>query len=91
MEGLRVACIMQPDLGVLELPVLLPDGRTLTETLKNECKTAAIPILTVTSHAMPDEIERARNAGSDLCLTKPVIPNGVIRAVEQLLAPPLVR
>jgi putative two-component system response regulator len=62
----------RPDLIVMD--VALPDGSglDLTRRLKADPATADIPIVAVTASAMPGDAERARAAGCDAHLTKPI-------------------
>ena len=47
-------------------------------------------MVAVSPHAGNDEPARAREAGADVCLTKPCVPSQVARAISALLhvAPP---
>ncbi len=89
-EGLQLAHTLRPDVIILEFPVLLPDGRTLTEAIKRDPATSSIAVLTITTRAFANELEKARLAGSDLCLAKPVRPQRVVEEVDRLLGSTLV-
>lgn len=84
-DGLQLAQTARPDVIILEFPVLLPDGHILAEVIKRDPATASIVVLTITSRAFPGELEMARMAGSDACLTKPIRPQLVVEEVERLL------
>ncbi len=86
-EGYRLARSAAPDLIILEFPVPLPDGRTLTEAIKSDPTTTKIQVLTITTRAFEDDLELAVQAGSDAYLTKPVGPRRVLQEVERLLGP----
>lgn len=45
-----------------------------------------LPIIAVTAHAMPDMIDRCRDAGMNGYVTKPIDPEGVVEAIRQALA-----
>ncbi len=83
--GLRLARSARPDVVILEFPVLLPGGAILTEVIRSDPAMAAIRLLTITTRAFSTELERARIAGSDACLAKPVRPQRVVEEVERLV------
>jgi CheY-like chemotaxis protein len=48
------------------------DGLALTQRLKSDPATAAIPIVVLTAHAMSTDRERAEAAGCDGYISKPI-------------------
>src|SRR5690242_15847264 len=60
--------------AMIVLDLNLPDGSglDLTRRLKSEPSTAAIPIVACTAAVMPSDEERARAAGCDAFLAKPI-------------------
>jgi len=69
----------------LNLPVM--DGWAATKTLKKDDKTKLIPIIAVSSHALPGEREIALDAGCDEYETKPIDFESLIFKIERLLPP----
>lgn len=61
-----------PDLVILDIQ--LPDisGLEIAKTFKGDDRLKAIPIVAVTSFAMAGDEERARAAGCDSYITKPI-------------------
>ena len=74
-----------PDLIVMD--VGLPDitGWDLTRTLKADEATRHIPVVILTGHVFGGARERARESGCDAFLTKPCVPDELIRTVKNLL------
>lgn len=61
-----------PDLILLDLQLPGMDGLELTRRLKAQPSTSAIPIVAVTAYAMKGDEQKARDAGCDGYLVKPV-------------------
>ena len=67
----------------IELPGL--DGLEATRRLKADATTREIPILALTAYAMRGDEERARAAGCDGYLTKPVDRDLLIETIRRHL------
>jgi two-component system, cell cycle response regulator len=61
-----------PDLILMDIELPGMDGLTLTRILKSDSATQAIPVVALTAFAMKGDEQRARDAGCDGYLTKPV-------------------
>lgn len=84
VEALRIAREQRPDLIVVELFLPLVQGKPLVNLLKQDCRTAAIPVIGLT--AVPRFVGLARGLLTcDRHLPKPCIPSRLFREVEQLL------
>jgi CheY-like chemotaxis protein len=70
--GLRLAATEPPDLVVMDIQLPGMSGYEATRRLKADPATAAIPVVALTAHAMQGEEARAREAGCDAFLTKPI-------------------
>lgn len=64
------SCI--PDLMMLDMQLPGMDGLSLVRLLKTNPKQAAIPIIAVSAHALPRDIEQAKAAGCLEYITKPI-------------------
>ncbi len=62
----------RPDLILMDIQLPGMDGLTLTRRLKADPATADIPIVGLSAHAMPRDIELAREAGCVDYITKPI-------------------
>ena len=61
------------------------DGYHLCDVLRRDGATRTVPILVVTSESRPSELQRARDAGADSVLIKPLSPEALLQEVERLL------
>ena len=61
-----------PALVVMDLSLPVVDGWEATRRIKANPATARIPVIALTAHAMSGDEERAKTAGCDDFLTKPV-------------------
>lgn len=71
-EGVRLARQQHPALILMDLSLPVLDGWAATAQLKGDPATAGIPIIALTAHAMQGDEQRAREAGCDGYVTKPV-------------------
>ncbi|MDB4959148.1 MAG: two-component hybrid sensor and regulator [Myxococcales bacterium] len=83
-----VACIAahRPRLMLLDLQLPGVDGLELTRRLKVDPKTRDIIIVAVTAYAMKGDEDRARAAGCDDYVTKPIDTRGLPALVARLIA-----
>lgn len=72
LEGVERAQADRPDLIVLDLSLPVLDGWEAARRLKADARTASIPIVALTAHAMAGDEARARQAGCDGYVTKPL-------------------
>lgn len=70
--SLRLAATERPDLIVMDIQLPGMSGHDATRRLKADAATAGIPVVALTAHAMRGEEARAREAGFDAFLTKPI-------------------
>ncbi|MNL85485.1 Polar-differentiation response regulator DivK [compost metagenome] len=68
----------------LSLPVL--DGWEATRRLKADPATAGIPVIALTAHAMAGDEAKAREAGCDGYVTKPIAIEAFQATLELYLA-----
>ncbi|MEE7502077.1 response regulator [Methylobacterium sp. C33D] len=70
--GVDMAIAHRPDLILMDLSLPLVDGWEATRRIKANATTAAIPVMAITANAMTGDEDRARAAGCDDFMTKPV-------------------
>jgi two-component system, cell cycle response regulator DivK len=84
-EGVKRAREEAPDLILMDISLGGIDGWEATRILKADPRTAPIPIIVLTAHALTRDQERSREAGCDGYLAKPVDPKHVAREVRRTL------
>ena len=84
--GVTLAQRAQPDIILMDLAMPRKDGFAATRELKGASNTRAIPIVALTALAMRGDEEKARSAGVDAYLTKPVDRKRLEETVERLIS-----
>jgi len=84
-EGLVQAKSRAPALILVDLGLPVIDGWEVTWQLRLAPETAAVPIIALSAHAMPEDRERALAAGCDDFIAKPVDFPHLINRIEILL------
>lgn len=82
-EGLNAAKAEPPDVVLLDIQLPDLDGYELAALLRMEPSLARVPILAVTSFALPAERDKAFAAGCDGYIEKPIAP---LKLAEQVRA-----
>ena len=70
------------DLGLPDV-----DGWSIARTLKSAPGTANVPIIALTGADLPHERASAMRAGCDLHLSKPCIPEDLLKAIRRFSPP----
>ena len=91
VTALRVMQTACPDAIVMDLSLPRLDGWETTRQLKQNPRTAHIPILACTGHAFGPAVEHALDVGCDAYVVKPCLPAEVLRQIRALLARPDIR
>lgn len=84
-DGIRVAIEQVPDLILLDIQLPVMDGYTVARALRKQENIAKVPIVAVTSYAMPGDRENVLAAGCSGYIEKPINPETFIGQVEQFL------
>src|SRR5262249_43389266 len=88
MEAVAMAAANPPDLILMDLNLPELNGWEATKRLKADSKTANIPVIALTAHAMSGDRERALAAGCDEFGTKPIDFDELIAKMRTLLRQP---
>jgi len=84
-EGLVQAKSRAPALILVDLGLPVIDGWEVTRQLRMAPETAAVPVIALSAHAMPEDRERAFAAGCDDFIAKPVDFPRLIDRIDVLL------
>jgi len=85
-DGVNKATDDQPDLILMDMSLPVMDGWEATQSLKSNSKTANIPIIALTAHAMSSDRDKAIEAGCDDYDTKPVDFQRLLGKIAKLTA-----
>ena len=83
-EAVETARATDPHLILMDLSLPVMDGWEATRILKGDERTAGIPIIALTAHAMSGDREKALEAGADDYDTKPVDLEGLLAKITRL-------
>jgi two-component system, cell cycle response regulator DivK len=83
--GIALAEREHPDLIIMDLSLPGIDGWEATRRIKADSTLAHIPIIALSSHAMRGDEEKARQAGCDDYLSKPLDENLLFDKLKKLL------
>jgi two-component system, cell cycle response regulator DivK len=87
-EALDVLTSFQPDLILMDIQLPDIDGLELTRKLRNDPLTRETTIVAVTAYAMKGDEDRARAAGVDGYISKPIEKEAFRRVVAEYLERP---
>ena len=85
-EAWAVVQDVRPAVILMDLQLPGVDGFTLTGQLKAEPSLAGVPIVAMTAYAMTGDERRAREAGCDGYLSKPLDPSTFADVVRRYIA-----
>ena len=84
-EGVELARSIIPDLILMDMSLPVMDGWQATKKIKADPKTAAIPVIALTAHAMAGDREKCLQTGCDDYDTKPVEFLRLLEKIETCL------
>jgi two-component system cell cycle response regulator DivK len=88
LEALQRAVDANPDIILMDLSLPVMDGWEATRRLKADDRTASIPVVALTGHALAGISEGAKKAGCDAFVTKPCLPEDLVREIRKILDAP---
>jgi two-component system, cell cycle response regulator DivK len=85
IEALQSALERTPDIILMDLSLPVMDGWEATRRLKADDRTASIPVVALTGHALAGISEGAKRAGCDAFVTKPCLPEDLVKEIRKVL------
>ena len=84
-QGIELAGRTAPHLILLDIQLPSMDGYDVARALRGNPALQGIPIVAVTSYAMPGDRERALAAGCNGYIEKPIDPDTFVAEIERYL------
>jgi two-component system, cell cycle response regulator DivK len=85
LEAVEKAMELLPTVILMDLSLPVMDGWEATRRLKGDERTKAIPVVALTGHALDGHSREAQDAGCDAYVTKPCLPDALLREVRRML------
>jgi CheY-like chemotaxis protein len=85
LEGLQRVSLLLPDLVVLDLALPTMRGDEVLRRMREDPRTAAIPVLVVTAHGQSGMAMSVLALGADKFMEKPFLPAELLAAAAELL------
>ena len=83
LQAIERALERLPHIVVMDLSLPQMDGWETARRLREDTRTAGIPILALTGHVLADFSKRARESGFDGFLTKPCLPEDLVAEIHR--------
>ena len=87
-DAFKLAVESKPDLVILDVMMPGQGGVETCRALKDDQRTASIPVILLTALTGREDREAGTAAGADAYITKPFSPQNVIEVVLELLGVP---
>lgn len=88
IDALAMARAKHPSLVILDLDLPGISGYEVARRLRGGEDTSEIPLIAATGYSADQQIEDAKDAGFNTILVKPCDPEGLVRAIRNILNPP---
>jgi two-component system, cell cycle response regulator DivK len=83
-EGVALAFDTRPDLVLMDIQLPKLSGLDATRKIRQDPRTAHIPIIVVTSFALSGDDQKALEAGASAYLAKPYSPRELLELIRKL-------
>ena len=84
-SGVVTALRELPDLILMDIQLPKLSGLDATRRLRTDPKTAAIPIIVITSFALSGDDQKAKDAGASAYLAKPYSPRELLQMIRKFV------
>ena len=85
-EAIALAHAETPAMMLLDIRMPGMTGTEAMQILRTDAKFATVPMIAFTAHALEDEHAAALAAGFDQVISKPCLPDELLRSVQSTLA-----
>ncbi|MEA2005276.1 MAG: response regulator [Acidobacteriota bacterium] len=85
LSGVKLAIQEKPDMILMDIQLPDIDGLEVTRRIRASEKGHKVPIIALTSYAMPGDREKALAAGCTGYVTKPIDPETFMEEIERYL------
>ena len=86
LTGFEMAVANPPALAIVDINLPGIDGLELCRRLRADPRTARLPLIGLSANAMGSDVDRARAAGFDVYLTKPLDLARLFIEIDRLVA-----
>lgn len=84
-EGIEMASREKPDVILLDIQLPFMDGYGVAREIRKVDELAVVPIIAVTSYAMPDDRGKCLAAGATDYMEKPIDPDKFVDRIRKYL------
>jgi len=84
-QGVASALAAPPDLILMDIQLPKMSGLDATRQLRGDPRTAAVPIIVVTSFALSGDEQKATAAGATAYLAKPYSPRQLLAKIREIV------
>ncbi|MFN2645286.1 MAG: response regulator [Burkholderiales bacterium] len=84
-SGVRSAQEELPDLILMDVQLPKMSGLQATRQLRADPRTAAVPIIIVTSYALSGDEQKAKDAGATAYIAKPYSPRDLLSKIREIV------
>ena len=84
-EGVASALATPPDLILMDIQLPKISGLDATRQLRADPRTAAVPVIVVTSFALSGDEHKAKAAGATAYLAKPYSPRELLAKIREIV------
>ena len=85
-SGIRTAAAVQPDVAIIDIGLPGRDGYEVASALRQTPECPEMVLIAVTGYEQPDSMRRAREAGFDEYVIKPIAPDRLARLIDAAFA-----
>lgn len=83
-QGIEIARDSKPDLILMDIELPGMDGFEALEVLKADAQIRHIPVIAVSAHAMPEQVEKGKSVDFVDYLTKPINIGELLQAIDKI-------